>query len=308
MTKSQIDALLKRIEGTEKGGNGRAKAIVNRIIRDLFYTIEDFNIQPAEFWAAIAFISEAGQNQEWGLIAPGMGFEHFLDLRLDEAETKAGIVGGTPRTIEGPLYVAGAPVVKGFARLDDGAEEDKGDILFMQGQVFDMRNKPIPHAQVEVWHANLQGFYSFFGPPQTPFNLRRTIITDDLGRYGFRSIMPKGYSVPPNGSTDRLLKLIGREGNRPAHVHFFVSAPEYRKLTTQINIEGDPYLWDDFAFGTREGLVPPIKRLSPSEAKAKYGINRNVASIDFDFTLHPERKDVVSTVVERARRTETAAV
>ena len=134
-----------------------------------------------------------------------------------------------------------------------------------------------------------------------------TTITDDLGRYGFRSIVPKGYSVPPNGSTGRLLKLIGREGNRPAHVHFFVSAPEYRKLTTQINIEGDPYLWDDFAFGTREGLVPPIKRLSPSEAKVKYGINRNVASIDFDFTLHPERKDVVSTVVERARRTETAA-
>ena len=101
MTKSQIDALLKRIEGTEKGGDGRAKAIVNRIIRDLFYTIEDFNIQPAEFWAAIAFISEAGQNQEWGLIAPGMGFEHFLDLRLDEAETKGGSWAGRRARLKG---------------------------------------------------------------------------------------------------------------------------------------------------------------------------------------------------------------
>jgi catechol 1,2-dioxygenase len=304
MTRDEINAFLKKIEGTERGGNERAKVIVNRIVRELFYIIEDFDIQPSEFWAAVSFIAEAGQSREWGLIAPGMGFETLLDMRLDEAEAKAGIVGGTPRTIEGPLYVAGAPVEKGFARLDDGTEEDKGEILCMQGQVRDINARPVPHARVEVWHANLQGFYSYFGPPQTPFNLRRMIITDNNARYRFRSIMPKGYSVPPNGSTGKLLKLIGREGNRPAHVHFFVSAPGFRKLTTQINIDGDPYLWDDFAFGTREGLVPPIQRLTAAEAKAKYGIDRNVASIDFNFTLHPEHKGVVSTLVERARRTE----
>jgi catechol 1,2-dioxygenase len=48
---------------------------------------------------------------------------------------------------------------------------------------------------------------------------------------------------------------VGRHGNRPSHVHYFVSAPGYRKLTTQFNIEGDKYLWDDFAFATREGLI-----------------------------------------------------
>ena len=41
---------------------------------------------------------------------------------LDEAEEKAGLSGGTPRTIEGPLYVYGAPESTGFARMDDGAE------------------------------------------------------------------------------------------------------------------------------------------------------------------------------------------
>ena len=30
-----------------------------------------------------------------GLLAAGLGFEHFFDLRLDEAEAKAGIEGGT---------------------------------------------------------------------------------------------------------------------------------------------------------------------------------------------------------------------
>jgi catechol 1,2-dioxygenase len=304
MTRQELDAVLAKIESTEDAqkGSPRVKTIVNRIVRDLFYTIEDFDIQPDEFWAAMDYLTQAGQNNEWGLIAPGMGFEHLMDLRMDEAEVRAGIIGGTPRTIEGPLYVSGAPVVKGFARLDDGTEEDKGEILFMQGQVFDMENKPIPHAQVEVWHANLNGFYSYFGPPQTPFNLRRTLITDENGRYQFRSIMPSGYAVPPNGSTDVLLQAMGRHGNRPAHVHFFVTSPGYRKLTTQINIDGDPYLWDDFAFGSREGLVPTINRLTAAEAQSKYGIDRAVASIDFSFNMHVEKVGIFKPEVDRSHK------
>jgi catechol 1,2-dioxygenase len=304
MTKQELDALLAKIASTEDAtkGNPRVKTIVNRILRDSFYMIEDLDIQPDEFWAAMDYLTKAGQNNEWGLIAPGLGYEHLLDLRMDEAEAKAGIVGGTPRTIEGPLYVAGAPVVNGFVRLDDGTEEDKGKILCMQGQVLDLDNNPIPHAQVEVWHANLNGFYSFFGPPQTPFNLRRTIITDENGRYQFRSIMPSGYSVPPNGSTDVLLQAMGRHGNRPAHVHFFVTAKGYRKLTTQINIDGDPYLWDDFAFGSREGLVPAITELSAEAAQAKYGIHQAVASIDFSFNMQAEKGGVFKTEVERAHK------
>jgi catechol 1,2-dioxygenase len=306
MTRQELDAVLARIESTQVSGKGsdRAKAIVNRIIRDLFYTIEDLDVQPNEFWAAMNWLNEVGATGQWGLVAPGLGLEHLLDLRMDEAEVRAGLVGGTPRTIEGPLYVSGAPVSNGFARLDDGAEEDKGEIVFMQGTVFDMDNKPVPHAQVEVWHANLQGFYSYFGPPQSPFNHRRTIITDANGRYQFRSIIPSGYAVPPNSPTEHLLDELGRHGNRPAHIHFFVSADGYRKLTTQINIVGDPYLWDDFAFGSREGLVPEINRISDAEAQTRFGINRPVATIDFNFNLHSEQKQPFSTEVERARKAE----
>ena len=34
----------------------------------------------------------------------------LLDIREDEKDRKAGLPAGTPRTIEGPLYVAGAPL------------------------------------------------------------------------------------------------------------------------------------------------------------------------------------------------------
>ena len=79
-----------------------------------------------------------------------------------------------------------------------------------------------------------------------------------------------------------------------------VSAPGYRKLTTQINIEGDPYLWDDFAFATREGLVPAVKKEEGAAGKP-YGIDGNFALIDFDFSLVKERSDVPTSEVERVR-------
>jgi intradiol ring-cleaving dioxygenase-like protein len=111
-----------------------------------------------------------------------VSYSSISSICLDEAERRAGLAGGTVRTIEGPLYIAGAPILKRKARLDDGTDDGEG--LFMEGEA-------------------------------------------------------------------------GRHGNRPAHVDFFVSAPGYRKLTTQLNIDGDKYLHDDFAFGTRNELHPP---------------------------------------------------
>ena len=105
---------------------------------------------------------------------------------------------------------------------------------------------------------------SFFDKSQSHFNLRRTIVTDANGRYQFRSIVPMGYGCPPEGTTQRLLNLLARHGRRPAHIHFFVSAAGHRKLTTQINIDGDEYLWDDLAFASRDGLVPAVERVEIS--------------------------------------------
>ena len=300
MSKQLIDELITKIEGTEGPvTDERIKAIANRIVKDLFYTIEEFDITPSEFWTALNFLGSS--SKEFGLIAAGLGFERLLDIRMDEAEAKAGLNPNvTPRTIEGPLYVAGAPVSVGFARLC--GEEEIGDPLVMEGQVFDEDGvTPLKNALVEVWHANHLGNYSYFDPSQEAFNLRRGIRTDENGRYRFQSVVPVGYSVPPNGATDTILKKMGRHGNRPAHIHFFVTADGHRKLTTQINIDGDPYLWDDFAFATREGLVPVLTKVSDPAEITKYGLNGEFSHIVFNFTLHAEKANVPGTDVTRTR-------
>lgn len=304
MEHKQIEALAEKfVKGKidyPEQVNPRVQEITLRIVTDLMKTINDLHITADEYWSGVEYIGDLGK--EAGLLSPGLGFDHFMDLMIEEDLKAEGLDGGTVRTIEGPLYVAGAPEEKGFARLDDGTEDGEGTVLFMQGTVYGEDGNPIPNAKVEVWHANSLGNYSFFDESQSEFNLRRTIITDENGNYGFRSIVPLGYSVPPEGMTQKVLSALGRHGHRPAHVHFFASADGHRKLTTQINIDGDEYLWDDFAFATREGLVPEVTMVEDADKLKEKGLDKPYASIDFDFHLVKDiDKPVQGSEVERRR-------
>ena len=304
MERTQIEALANQfIKGKidfPDQVNPRVQEIVLRIVTDLMQTINDLKITADEYWAGVEYIGDLGK--EAGLLSPGLGFDHFMDLMIEEDLKAAGLDGGTVRTIEGPLYVAGAPEETGFARLDDGTDLDNGTVLFMQGYVYGEDGNPIPNAKVEVWHANSLGNYSFFDESQSHFNLRRSIITDENGRYAFRSIVPLGYSVPPEGMTQKVLSALGRHGHRPAHIHFFASANDHRKVTTQINIDGDEYLWDDFAFASREGLVPEVTMVEDADKLQEKGLDAPYASIDFDFHLVKEiDKPVQGSEVERRR-------
>ncbi len=300
---SEVQDFLRLASGlNQEGGNPRTKQIVHRILSDLFKAIEDLDITSDEYWAGIAYLNQLGARSEAGLLSPGLGLDRYFDMRMDAEDEALGVKNGTPRTIEGPLYVAGAPVAQGFARLDDGSDT-AGHTLIMHGTIYGADGQPVPGAKVEVWHANTKGFYSHFDPTgeQKPFNMRRTIITDAQGRYKFQSIVPVGYGCPPDGPTQALLNQLGRHGNRPAHIHFFVTADGHRKLTTQINIDGDPLVFDDFAYATREGLVPPLTERTDMASIQANGLNGPFAEIVFDMTLSTLVDGVDNQIVERPR-------
>lgn len=300
---AEVQNLFKEAAGLNNDqGSPRVKQIMLRLINDAAKIIEDLEISDDEFWHAVDYLNRLGGRNEAGLLVPGLGLEHFLDLLQDAKDAQAGLTGGTPRTIEGPLYVAGAPVAQGFARLDDGSDK-AGHTLVMHGTVYAADGKPLPNATVEVWHANTKGFYSHFDPTgeQQPFNMRRTIVTDAQGRYKFQSIVPVGYGCPPDGPTQALLNQLGRHGNRPAHIHFFVTAEDHRKLTTQINIDGDPLVFDDFAYATREGLVPALVERTDAASIQANGLTGPFAEIVFDITLSKLVNGVDNQIVDRPR-------
>src|SRR5690606_26707602 len=172
MNHQEIDALVKKMNVDTATGSvdARVQQVVVRLVSDLFKAIEDLDLSQSEVWKGLEYFTDAGQANELGLLAAGLGLEHFLDLRADESDLKAGLLGGTPRTIEGPLYVAGAPESVGFARMDDGSESDQMDILIIEGTVADTEGNLIENAKVEIWHANGLGNYSFFDKAQSDFN------------------------------------------------------------------------------------------------------------------------------------------
>lgn len=267
-------------------GSPRLKQLMLRIVGDAAKIIEDLQVTDDEFWQAVDYLNRLGARSEFGLLVPGLGLEHFLDLLQDAKDAEAGLSGGTPRTIEGPLYVAGAPLAEGQVRMDDGTEDGVATVMFLEGVVRDTQGKPLAGAVVDLWHANTKGNYSYFDKSQSDYNLRRRIVTDAEGRYRARSIVPSGYGCDPQGPTQECLDLLGRHGQRPAHIHFFISAPGHRHLTTQINLAGEQYLWDDFAYATREGLVGDIQFVEDEAAARDRGISaKRFAELTFDFQL-----------------------
>ncbi|MGH1371714.1 dioxygenase [Planktotalea sp.] len=267
-----IQDLLDRASGINQSeGDERLKTVTRDLLEQVFGLIERHDLTEDEVWGAVSFLGKGAE--EYGLIMPGVGIEHFMDLVLDARDAEIGIDGGTPRTIEGPLYVEGAPLSEGSATMSEN--EDEGERLIITGVISAEDGTPLGGALVDIWHADTRGFYSHFDPTEqnAPYNNRRKIRVGADGRYEVTTIMPSGYACPPDGSTDRLMTALGRHAARPAHVHFFADAEGYRHLTTQINIADDPLVNDDFAFGTRDGLAPDITR------------ENGVARIQFDLVL-----------------------
>jgi hypothetical protein len=99
-----------------------------------------------------------------------------------------------PRTIEGPLYVAGAPLAQGEVRMDDGS--DPGVVMFLRARCSmpTASRWPVPRRPVARQHP---GHLFVLRPSQSEYNLRRRIVTDAEGRYRARSIVPSGYGCDP---------------------------------------------------------------------------------------------------------------
>ncbi|WP_245686139.1 catechol 1,2-dioxygenase [Terasakiispira papahanaumokuakeensis] len=305
MQSAEVKELLHKVAGFNKtGGNERAKQVVHRVMHDVFQIIEDLDITPEEFWQAVYYINELGQNSEASLLAPGLGMDKYLDIRLDAEDEQAGLSGGTPRTIEGPLYVAGAPQHHAFARMDDGTDS-AAEVMILTGQILDQDGQPLANAVVDVWHADSKGGYSYFDRSQSEYNLRRRITTDEQGRYTARSIIPSGYGCPPEGPTQKLLNQLGRHGNRPAHIHFFISKPGYKHLTTQINLAGDEYTYDDFAFATRDELVVDAHRIEDPAEAASFGLAQPFTKVEFNIQLVPTERTELQTRHQRQRALES---
>jgi protocatechuate 3,4-dioxygenase beta subunit len=139
-----------------------------------------------------------------------------------------------------------------------------------------------------VWQSDAEGFYDLQMPDVDGTALRGVFHTDVEGKYIFRTIKPAPYPIPNDGPVGEMLATMGRHPYRPAHIHFIISAEGYKPVTTELFVEGDPYLDSDAVFGVRESLVVPFVRNDSKYEAARLGLPVPFYLVEYDFVLEPD--------------------
>lgn len=158
--------------------------------------------------------------------------------KVHETARSSGALEPTPSDIEGPFYKEGAP-----SRGDQPLSGFVVPNLTIRGSVSDVDGKTIVPATLDVWHADKEGGYDIAG-----FGYRGKFEVNVYGQYEIKTIIPGDYKISDPGQPDDF---------RCAHIHFKVSAPGYKILTTQLYFPDDPYNATDHWFDSRRVICHP---------------------------------------------------
>jgi protocatechuate 3,4-dioxygenase beta subunit len=152
----------------------------------------------------------------------------------------------TPTQQEGPYYPLDIPADhdNDLVNFAGATKIPNGEVLVLNGVVFDASDIPVEGAVIEIWQTDNNGVYLHPDDPATDqcdrnFQFYGEAITGVDGVYSFRTLMP-GYYEP-----------------RPRHIHVKVKREGEELLTTQF------YFAEDVSF--RDDRIHLVIDLAPAE-------------------------------------------
>lgn len=180
----------------------------------------------------------------------------------------------TPSTGEGPFF----PVADGrdsdfdLTHIEGHLGKPQGQPLEVRGTVRTTDGQPVVGARILIWQTDIHGKYDHpreqrsteTGNPiplDPAFQYWGQTVTDDHGRYLFRTIVPGSY------------------GRRPAHIHFKVTHPGHPPLASEMQFLGDP--------GAQRDFVTDAEARSRLAVELVPGHGDEPASARFDIVLGP---------------------
>lgn len=267
---NSVDVVVRRLSGTSPA--------LRPVIEHIHQAVKQVRPTQAQWRELIGLLTEIGQasdarRQEWVLLSDLLGLSTLIE-DINTPRPK----GATRNTIRGPFYRPGA------RRLPNGASislDGRGTPLAVFGRVVDLDHRPVADAEVECWQANGDGLYENQHPDRQPdFNLRGRFLTEANGTFHYLSVKPAGYRVPDDGPVGQLLSRLDFSLQRPAHIHFQITAPGFDTLTTQVYDGSDPHLQADALFAVKPDLIGQFRKVAGDEWR-----------LDFTFVLARARKD-----------------
>lgn len=268
-----VDAVIKR---TGPDTDARLAYVFSTLIKHVHAFAKEVELTEAEWETGIDFLTRTGHmcdenRQEFILLSDVMGVSMLMDAinnRLPQ--------GATETTVMGPFHVAGAPEYEMGANISlDGV----GESCRFEGRVVDADGQPVAGAVIDVWSDNADGYYDVQQPDIQPkWNNRGVFRTGPDGRYVFQGIKPVSYPIPDDGPVGQLLEQLGRHPNRPAHMHFIVTADGFRRTVTHTFVDGDQWLTSDAVFGVKGSLIAEFEKTDTGDV---------AWTSSFDFVLTP---------------------
>jgi catechol 1,2-dioxygenase len=192
--------------------------------------------------------------------------------------------GASESSVLGPFFREGAEVMAAGSNI---SKDGLGEPIIVSGRVSDLTQQPIEGAVLDVWQTSPVGLYENQDPDQPEMNLRGKFLTDERGRYRFRTVKPSSYPIPHDGPAGRLLQALGRHPYRPAHIHFIISAKDFAPLTTQLFVSGDEYLESDAVFGVKDALVVDLTHHHSEVEARRLEVTTPFYTVEYDFVLRP---------------------
>jgi hydroxyquinol 1,2-dioxygenase len=273
---------LRRIENTP---SPRLREIVTSLANHMHDFAREVKLTEGEWLEGIKFLTRTGQictdtRQEMILLSDTFGLSQLV-----VAQNHSRPEGATEQTVFGPFHVEGAPKLQSHG--ENIAPGFSGDPLFVRGHVVDAKKNAVPHAVIDVWQADADGFYDVQDPTWEieEAKLRGVFESDEQGKFSFRSIMPTSYPIPMDGPVGDIMRATARHPMRPAHIHFMIRKPGFDHLVTHVFVEGTEYIDSDAVFGVRSSCIGRFVRHEPGGAPDGSKVAVPFYTLDYTFVL-----------------------
>lgn len=272
----------------KNASDARLKEVMEVVTRKLHEAVKEIEPTQEEWFKAIQFLTATGHKcddwrQEFILLSDVLGVSMLVDAVNSRRPT-----GASENTVLGPFHVGDAPEYEMGHNI---CLDEKGEDLLVYGKVSDVDGNPLEGVKIDVWQANDEGFYDVQQKGIQPdFNLRGVFRTGPDGKYWFRAVKPKHYSIPDDGPVGDLLRRLGRHPYRPAHLHYIVSKDGCDELTTHIFDPDDPYIDSDSVFGVKKSLIADFRKVEDAGKVSEAGFDGPYYwDVEFDFVLAPKK-------------------
>jgi len=259
----------------------RLRQIMQSLVKHLHGFVRDVDLKQDEWLMAVDWLARTGKlcsdkRQEFILLSDVLGISMLVDAinhRFPE--------GATPSTVIGPFHIDDSPELPMGANVAEGLA---GETCFLVGNVRDTEGKPVQNAKLDIWQADADGLYESQLGAEEPV-LRAIFHTGADGKYAIRTIAPPGYSIPMDGTVGDLLRGTDISHFRPAHIHFFITAPGYETLITHLFKKGAKYIDSDVVFGVKDKLIVDFKQHPAGKTPTGENSSQPFLVVNYDFIL-----------------------